>query len=320
MKKKETETGKETARPFPDKTGPKPGCTAALVTVCDFIRYAVSRFTEADLFFGHGTDNGFDEAAFIVLEALGLPPERLDSFWNARLTEDERAKLTALIHDRIASRKPAPYLVNKAYIQGMPFYVDERVIVPRSFIGELINAEDAPPFADREADISSVLDLCTGSGCLAVLAAHTFPQASVDAIDLSPAALDVARRNVADYGLEERITLYKGDLFSALPPEKRYDLIISNPPYVDREGMERLPPEYRHEPAMALEAGDDGLDIVRRILAQAAAHLNEGGGLLCEIGRCRESLELAFPRLPFLWLDTADSSGEVFWIGKDSLT
>lgn len=293
--------------------------TAALVTVCDFVRYAVSRFAEAELFFGHGTDNGFDEAAFIVLESLRLPPERLDSFWNARLTDGERARLAALIHERIASRKPAPYLVNRAYIQGLPFYVDGRVIVPRSFIGELMNAEDALPFAGGEGDVSSVLDLCTGSGCLAVLAARVFPRAAIDAADISPDALDVARRNVDDYGLGERITLYRGDLFAALPAGKRYDIIVSNPPYVDREGMDSLPPEYRHEPSLALAAGEDGLDVVRRILAQAASRLNEGGGLLCEIGRCRDDLERAFPDLPFLWLDTADSSGEVFWIGRDDL-
>jgi len=289
-----------------------------LLTVCDYVRYGVSRFNESGLFFGHGTDNAIDEAVFIVLEGLHLPVDSIEPYWNARLTLAERQRLANLIHTRAETRKPAPYLLNKAYIQGYPFYVDERVIVPRSFIAELLCQPGGLPQIEDYEGITSVLDLCTGSGCLAIIAAQLFPNASVDAVDLSPEALEVAARNVADYGLNSRITLYNGDLFAPLKG-KKYDLIITNPPYVDQAGMEELPPEFKHEPAMALGSGFDGLDIVRRIMDEAKSYLNKDGGLICELGRCGPDLEKAYPKTKFLWLDTEQSQGEVFWLEKDQL-
>lgn len=298
---------------------PYANAAAELYTVCDFVRYAVTRFTQSDLFYGHGTGNATDEAAFIVLESLSLPMDTLDPYWNARLTLPEREKLLSLIEKRIATRLPAPYLVNKAYIQGYPFYVDERVIVPRSFIAELLCDSQGFAQIDDYESVTSVLDLCTGSGCLAIIAAQLFPNARVDAVDLSPDALEVAKRNVADYGLEDRVSLHQGDLWAPLKG-KTYDLIITNPPYVDQKGMDALPPEFGHEPAMALGGvGEDGLDIVRKIMDHASEHLNDGGGIICELGRCGPALENAYPAKPFLWLSTENSNGEVFWIGRDDL-
>lgn len=289
---------------------------AELLTVRDFIRYGVSSFNKACLFYGHGTDNAFDEAVYLVLETLNLPVDQLEPYMDARLTKPERAAVAAIINKRVKTRKPASYLTNKAYIQGFPFYVDERVLVPRSFIGELMGAGLLP--VEDPMAVTSVLDLCTGSGCLAVLAAYAFPFADIDAADLSADALAVAKRNVKESGCEERITLYKGDLFKPLKG-KKYELIITNPPYVDADAMKQLPPEYRHEPKMALGSGDDGLDIVRRILAGAAEHLTDGGGIVCEIGRGRDMLEAEYPQLEFLWLDTEASEGEVFWLTRDQL-
>ena len=301
---------------------PNPRDVAAeLGTICDFMRYAVSRFGAAGLHYGHGTDNAFDEAAFLIMETLHMTPDmQLEPFWTARLTEAERSRVAAVIEERAATRKPAPYLTRRAWIQGVPFYVDERAIVPRSYIGELLMTEGGLPFDRPDEAIASVLDLCTGSGCLAVLAAMRFANATVDAADLSPDALDVARRNVGDHGLENRITLHQGDLFSALPP-RRYDLIISNPPYVDAAAMADLPPEYRHEPSMALglAAGADGLSLVNRIFREAADRLNPAGALLCEIGRCREALEKHYPKLNFTWLETSRSTDEVLWITRETL-
>jgi len=292
-----------------------------LLTVLDFIRYAVSRFVEAKLVFAHGTTDPVGEAAFLVCETLHLTPEQFEMFANVRVTVAESKKLLDVIERRVTTRQPAAYLVNKVYMRDLPFYVDERVIVPRSFIGELLEShfsgEDSS-LIDDPAAVRNVLDLCTGSGCLAILASRAFRNARVDAVDLSKDALDVAARNVADHGLGQRITLYKGDLFAPLA-DTRYDLIISNPPYVDAEGMAGLPPECRAEPKLAFDGGADGLDIVRRILKQAGEHLTPQGGLLCEIGRGRELLESEFPNLPLLWLDTEESEGEVFWIGAGAL-
>ena len=296
-----------------------------LLTLLDFLRYAVSRFVEAELVFAHGTTDPVADAAFLICEALHLHPDQFEMFAPARVTAAEGAKLLALIERRVTSRKPSAYLVNKIYMRGLPFYVDERVIVPRSFIGELLDShfggaddDEATALIDNPEAIERVLDLCTGSGCLAILASQSFPNAAVDAVDISRDALAVAARNVADYGLEDRISLYKGDLFAPLDDEC-YDLIISNPPYVDAQGMADLPRECRHEPKLAFDGGADGLDLVRRILRDAARHLNPNGGLLCEIGRGRELLDAAFPELPLLWLDTEDSAGEVFWIDAETL-
>ncbi len=296
--------------------------TADFVTLRDFLRHAVSRFNAAKLSYGHGTVEAYDEAAFLLLEGLHLPIDRLEPFLDARLTAAERARLTALIETRVTTRKPAPYLVGRAYIQGIGFHVDERVIVPRSFIGELLGtgAIAGGEFAliPEGAPVERVLDLCTGSGCLAILAALAFPEAEVDAVDLSADALAVARLNVAEHAMTRRVSLFQGDLLAPLAG-RRYDLILSNPPYVDAVAMAALPPEFRAEPALALAGGDDGLDIVRRILADAPAHLNPGGGLVCEIGAGRAALEADFPDLDFHWLDTEHSRGEVFWISARAL-
>jgi ribosomal protein L3 glutamine methyltransferase len=295
-----------------------------LQTLLDFVRYAVSRFAEAQLVFAHGTTDPVAEAAFLVSETLHLHPDQFEQFAHARVTAAEAKKILDLIERRISSRKPAAYLVNRIYMRGLPFYVDERTIVPRSFIGELLDShfggdgEDATSLIGDPTEVASVLDLCTGSGCLAILAARHFPNAAVDAVDISKDALAVATRNVGDHGLDDRIALHRGDLFAPLAG-KRYDLIISNPPYVDAEGMADLPRECRAEPALAFDGGADGLDIVRRILAEAKSHLAPQGGLLCEIGRGRDNLEAAFPQLPLLWLDTEDSEGEVFWIAASDL-
>ena len=295
---------------------------AELVTVRDFIRYAVSAFNRANIFFGHGTFTAHDEAAFLVLEGLKLPIDQLDPYMDARLTKAERQRLSDLIHARVVTRKPTPYLVNRAYLQGVPFYVDERVIVPRSYIAELLYTDLATDegfnLFDDVTEIQSVLDLCTGSGCLAILATDFFPEATVDAVDLSKDACAVAKINIDHCLHKDRLTLFNGDLFGPLKGRK-YDLIITNPPYVDAEDMQDMPEEYLHEPRMALAAGDDGLDIVHRILAEAADHLNEGGRIICEVGYARELLEQEYPHLPFLWLDTENSYGEVFWLTREQL-
>src|SRR5436305_2872532 len=292
-----------------------------LSTLLDFVRYAASRFIEAKLTFAHGTTDPVAEAAFVVCEALHLHPDRFETFAAARVTAAEATTILDLIERRIATRKPAAYLVKKIYMRGLPFYVDERVIVPRSFIGELLDryfSGEQGSLLDDPAAVHSVLDLCTGSGCLAILASRRFPDARIDAVDLSSDALDVAARNVADYALADRISLHQGDLFKPLGNEK-YDLIISNPPYVDAEGMAGLPRECRFEPKLALDGGPDGLNIVRRILNEAGKHLTPQGGLLCEIGRGRELLEAEFPQFSLLWLDTEESEGEVFWIEAEAL-
>ena len=286
---------------------------SSLVTLGDFFHFAVARFRAARLAYGHGTTNAVDEAAFMVLEALRLPITRIDPWLDLVPTAPEKARLMTLIEARIALRMPAPYLLEAAYMQGVRFHIDRRALIPRSFIGDLLAGGALPTAKPRR-----ILDLCCGSGCLAILAALAFPRAKIDAVDLSPGALALARRNVATHRLGDRITLHRGDLFKPLQGQ-RYDLIISNPPYVDAGGMARLPPEFRHEPRMALAAGDDGLDLVHRILAEAPAHLTKSGGLVCEIGRGRPPLEAAYPRLPFIWLDTELSEGEVFWLSRSDL-
>jgi ribosomal protein L3 glutamine methyltransferase len=292
-----------------------------LRTMLDFVRYAVSRFIEAKLVFAHGTTDPVAEAAFLICEMLHLHPDQFETFASARVTAAEAKAILGLIERRVTTRKPAAYLVNKIYMRGLPFYVDERVMVPRSFIGELLEQHfsgEEGSLIDDPAAVEAVLDLCTGSGCLAILASRSFPNARIDAVDISKDALDVAARNVADYALQHRVSLRRGDLFKPLVGN-RYDLIITNPPYVDAEGMAALPRECRFEPKLAFDGGADGLDIVRRILNEAGKHLNPQGGLLCEIGRGRELLKAAFPQLPLLWLDTEESEAEVFWVGAADL-
>jgi ribosomal protein L3 glutamine methyltransferase len=295
-----------------------------LVTLLDLVRYATSCFHQAKLTFAHGTTDPVAEAAFLVCEKLHLHPDQFESFATARVTSSEARAILDVISRRVSSRQPAAYLVNKIYMRGLPFYVDERVIVPRSFIGELLDShfggaegEGASLIEDAGA-VENVLELCTGSGCLSILAARAFPNAHIDAVDISRDALAVAARNVADYGLEDRVTQHRGDLYAPVAA-RRYDLIIANPPYVDAEGMAGLPPECRAEPKLAFDGGADGLDVVRRILDQATQHLTPEGGILCEIGRCRRALEAAYPQADFLWLDTEDSEAEVFWITASGL-
>jgi ribosomal protein L3 glutamine methyltransferase len=283
------------------------------LTPRDWLRYAVGRFLSAGLAFGHGATTAFDEAAFLILEGLGLPIDTLDPFLDARLLRHERTKLRELIEARVTTRKPAAYLVHRAYIKGVPFYVDERVIVPRSLIGELVMtafAEDNTLTGDPER-IASALDLCTGGGSLAILAARVFPNARIEAVDVSPGALEVAERNLEEHGLRDRIALKRGDLFAPVKGA-RFDLILANPPYVDAAAIARFPPEYAAEPMVAHAGGADGLDIVRRIVSEAPKHLTAGGTLVCEVGGARGRLEREFPDLPFVWLDTEDTSGEVF--------
>jgi ribosomal protein L3 glutamine methyltransferase len=288
----------------------------SLDTLGEIFRFAMRRFRLARLAYGHGTTNARDEAAFLVLEALRLPIDRLDPYLDLRPSPAERARLLTLIDTRVSLRLPAPYLVGAAYMHGVRFHADRRALIPRSFIGDIL-ADGVLPIGDPRK-IRRVLDLCTGSGCLAILAALAFPHARIDACDLSAGALALARRNVTAHRLADRIALHQGDLFAPLG-KQRYDLILSNPPYVDARGMAKLPPEYRHEPRMALAAGRDGLDLVRRILVEAPRRLTRNGALLCEVGRGRKPIEAAYPRLPFLWLDTEHSEGEVFWITRNDL-
>jgi ribosomal protein L3 glutamine methyltransferase len=291
---------------------------SALLTIRDWLRYAVSRFNAAGLFFGHGSSNAFDEAAYLILHTLHLPLDRLEPFLDARLLPAEANQIEQMLDRRVNERLPAPYLTHEAWLQGYRFYVDERVIVPRSFLAPMILEQMQPWLAEPE-NVLSALDLCTGSGCLAVLLAEAFPEAEVDAVDLSPDALEVAHRNVADYGLDDRITLHQGDLFAPLG-SMTYDLIISNPPYVNAESVAALPAEYRHEPALALGSGKDGLDATRIILRDAANHLNPGGLLAVEIGHNRAAVEAAFPDLELTWPEIEGGTDTVFVLTREQLT
>lgn len=297
---------------------PEPGANE-LLTVRDWLRFAVSNFNQAQLTYGHGTTSALDEAAFLILSTLHLPVDELEPWLDCRLTNAEQEKVASIIRARAETRKPAPYLTQSAWIGGHKFYVDERVIVPRSFIGELICKTGLSTAIGPEQTVARILDLCTGSGCLAILASLAFPDAAIDASDISPDALAVARRNVADYDLKDRITLYAADLFDNLPPA-RYDLIIANPPYVTAAAVKAFPPEYRAEPELAHLGGRNGLDLVKRILDHAVDFLTAEGTLVVEIGDGRDVLESARPDLPFLWLDTETSEGEVFMLTAGDLT
>jgi ribosomal protein L3 glutamine methyltransferase len=290
---------------------------AALRTVRDCLRFAVSRFNEAGLFFGHGSDNAYDEAAYLVLHTLHLPLDRLDPFLDAALAPAEIEAVLAIIARRVDERVPAAYLTHEAWLAGHRFYVDERVIVPRSFFAELLEEQMAPWVEDPES-IGSVLDLCTGSGCLAILAALAFPDSVVDAVDISRDALEVARQNIADYGMQERVHPVESDLFAALN-RRQYDLIISNPPYVNAESVDALPPEYLHEPELALGSGQDGLDATRIILRDAARHLMPNGILAVEIGHNRAALEAAYPEMPFTWLEVQSGNDFIFLLHREDL-
>lgn len=285
-----------------------------LETLRDWLRFAVTRFGEAKIAFGHGTTNAYDEAAYLLLHALSLPLDRLEPLLDARLTADERARLASLIARRVDERIPAAYLTNEAWLGDFRFHVDSRVVIPRSFIAELLQ-DGLAPYVDDDS-IRRALDLCTGSGCLAILLADAFPNAEIDAVDTSPDALAVAQRNVADYALDDRINLIRSDLFEKLRG-KTYDLIVSNPPYVTTMAMEALPPEYRHEPEIALAGGDDGIDAVRTIVDAAPMFLTPRGALVVEVGSGKAAVEAAFPRLPFVWLATRSSCDAVFLLTRD---
>ena len=293
------------------------GPLAELVTVRDWLRYAVTRFNRAGIFCGHGVQDSFDEAVWLILGTLALPLDRLEPFLDACIPGEERLDLLQAIEQRADERLPTAYILGEAWLGDFRFTVDPRVIVPRSFFAELLEDGLAPWVEDPEA-VGSVLDLCTGSGCLAILIAHAFPHAAVVGADLSADALEVARINVEDYGLEERVELVCSDVFSALQG-RSFDLILSNPPYVTAEAMDALPPEYLHEPQMALASGDDGLDVVRRLIAESAAHLNPGGLLAVEVGHNRSIVEEAFPDLPFNWLSTRGGDDMVFLLRREDL-
>ncbi|KIG10397.1 50S ribosomal protein L3 N(5)-glutamine methyltransferase [Caballeronia concitans] len=281
-------------------------------TVRDLLRFGVSRFTEAGLSFGHGSTNAYDEAAYLILHTLHLPLDTLEPFLDARLLDTEIDAVMQVIERRAKDRVPAAYITQEAWMHGHRFYVDERVIVPRSFIGELLQDGLQPYVADPD-HVTRVLELCTGSGCLAILAAQAFENADIDAVDISADALAVAHRNVADYQLEDRVTLYEGDLYAPLPAA-RYEVIITNPPYVNADAMQSLPAEYRHEPELALAGGADGMDVVRRIVREAGKWLTEDGVLVVEIGNERANVEAALGGLDLVWLSTSAGDDNVFLI------
>lgn len=287
------------------------------MTLRALLREAVAQFKRAGLAFGHGSQNARDEAVYLILHTLKLPLGELDPVLDRRLSPSELEAVRAVLRRRVRERRPAAYLTREAWLGEFRFYVDERAIVPRSFIAELLRDGLAPWVADARR-VRSVLDLCTGSGCLAVLAAHAFPKAHIDAADLSAEALQVARRNVKDYALGKRVRLIRSDLFERLAG-RSYDLILSNPPYVKAAAMRALPREYRREPRLALAGGRDGLVLVRRMLAQARAHLNPKGLLIVEIGHNRAALEKAYPHLPFTWLDTSAGEDYVFMLQREDL-
>ena len=288
-----------------------------LETLRDWLRWSVSRFGEAKLHFGHGSNEAYDEAAYLLLHALHLPIDRLEPFLDAKLTQAERATLGQLFTRRIDERVPAAYLTHEAWLGDFRFYVDERVLIPRSFIAELMPG-GLEMHVGATSQVQAALDMCTGSGCLAILLAHAYPEADVDAVDISSAALAVAQRNVSDYALADRINLIRSDLFANLP-EKTYDLIICNPPYVTDIAMEELPDEYRHEPKLALAGGDDGLDALRTIIKEAPRFLNPGGTLVVEVGHNRAAVEAAYPRLPFIWLVTSGADDGVFMVKREDI-
>lgn len=289
---------------------------SSLHTLRDFLRFAVSRFQQAGLVFGHGSDNAHDEAAYLILHTLHLPLDMLEPYLDAALLADEKTELLDKLRERIEQRIPVAYITQHARQGDFDFYVDERVIVPRSFIYELLG-EPLSPWIEYPELVHRALDLCTGSGCLAIQMAAHYPAAQIDAVDISLDALEVAAVNVEDYGLQERIQLVHTDLFEGL--EGTYDLIVSNPPYVDAESVGALPEEYLHEPELALGSGEDGLDATREILLQAAKFLNPRGVLLVEIGHNRDVLEREYPELPFVWLDTSGGDGFVFLLTREQL-
>ncbi len=289
-----------------------------LITIRDWLRYAVSRFEDSDIFYGHGTDNSYDEAVWLIMGTLHLPLDTLDNFLDAKLTTGERSKLAGFIEQRITKHTPTAYLLKEAWLQGFKFYVDERVLIPRSFITELLVNNGLQPWIEYPELVNSAADICTGSGCLGILLADAYPDAVVDVIDISPDAIDVSNINIANYGLQDRVTAIQSDMFSALAGNQ-YDLIISNPPYVDAPSMAELPAEYRNEPQLALGSGNAGLDHTHTILREAVNYLTDDGVLVVEIGHNREALLEAYPDLPFTWLEVSSGNEFVFLLTKSQL-
>lgn len=290
--------------------------TKELYTIRDFLRFCVSRFNEAGLYYGHGTDNAWDEAVALILHSLYLPHTIDPHILEARITSEERVLLNKIIAKRIQERIPVPYLTHEAWFAKLPFYVDQRVLIPRSPLAELIENHFEPWIEPHH--LSEVLELCTGSGCIAIAIAKTFPECKIDASDIAESALAVAKMNIHRHQVEDQVTLYQADLFAGLPA-KKYDLIISNPPYVDASDMAELPPEFKHEPQMGLAGGQDGLDIVLRILKQAASFLNPQGILIVEVGNSEIALAEKFPDIPFTWLEFERGGGGVFLLTAKQL-
>ena len=291
--------------------------TTLFTTPRDLLRYAVTRFNAAKLFFGHGSAEAFDEAAYLILHTLKLPLDKLDPFLDARLLPDEVLQVLAVIERRAVERVPAAYITNEAWLGTYAFYVDERVIVPRSFIAELVPQQFSPWVEDPWA-VENILELCTGSGCLAIMMADAFPNSVVDAIDISPDALDVAQQNIREYKLEGRVNPIQSDLYQNVP-FKKYDMIITNPPYVNSDSMSKLPQEYLREPQIALDGGSDGMDLVRKIIAGAAERLTPNGILMVEIGNEAEYAEAAFGHLGLTWLTTSAGDDMVFLLTAEQL-
>ncbi|HSI24610.1 MAG TPA: 50S ribosomal protein L3 N(5)-glutamine methyltransferase [Methylotenera sp.] len=300
-----------------------PRLTEELHTIRDWLRFTVSQFEASDIFFGHGTDNSYDEAVWLVMSALHLPHDTLHNFLDAVITETERKHLAHLIDQRITKHTPTAYLLREAWLRGFKFYVDERVIVPRSFIAELLDFNEEgehglQPWIEHPELINSAADICTGSGCLGILLANAFPDATIDVVDISADAIAVCNINIANYGLQEQVTAIQSDMFTALSG-KKYDLIISNPPYVDAPSMAKLPTEYRNEPQIALGSGLAGLDHTHTILHEAAKYLNDEGILVVEIGHNQDALEAAYPEVAFTWLEVAAGDQFVFLLTKEQL-
>jgi ribosomal protein L3 glutamine methyltransferase len=300
-----------------------PRLAEELHTIRDWLRFTVSQFEASDIFFGHGTDNSYDEAVWLVMSALHLPHDTLHNFLDAVITETERKHLAHLIDQRITKHTPTAYLLREAWLRGFKFYVDERVIVPRSFIAELLDFNEEgehglQPWIEHPELINSAADICTGSGCLGILLANAFPDATIDVVDISADAIAVCNINIANYGLQEQVTAIQSDMFTALK-NKKYDLIISNPPYVDAPSMAKLPTEYRNEPQIALGSGLAGLDHTHTILRDAANYLNDEGILVVEIGHNRDALEAAYPEVAFTWLEVAAGDQFVFLLTKEQL-
>ncbi len=299
-----------------------PRLAEELFTIRDWLRFTVSQFEASDIFFGHGTDNSYDEAVWLILSALHLPHDTLHNFLDAVITEQERKHLAHLIEQRITKRTPTAYLLREAWLRGFKFYVDERVIVPRSFIAELLDFNEGEhglqPWIEHPELINSAADICTGSGCLGILLANAFPDAAIDVVDISADAIAVCNINIANYGLQDQVTAIQSDMFTALKG-KKYDLIISNPPYVDAPSMATLPTEYRNEPQIALGSGVAGLDHTHTILREAKKHLNDDGILVVEIGHNRDALLEAYPKLAFTWLEVESGNQFVFLLTKEQL-